>query len=107
MHLADGKLIMEQSIKIRIAGKEYPLKANSPEMEQMLRLAAETINQKLAAYDAKYPGKPLSDKLAFVAITEAVSRLMSQKKLAEANSEAGKLEEDIESYLKDIEKNGR
>ena len=64
---------MEQSIKIRIAGKEYPLKANSPEMEQMLRLAAETINQKLA----------------------------------EANSEAGKLEEDIESYLKDIEKNGR
>ena len=93
---------MEQSIKIRIAGKEYPLKANSPEMEQMLRLAAETINQKLAAYDAKYPGK-----LAFVAITESVSRLMSQKKLAEANSEAGKLEEDIESYLKDIEKNGR
>ena len=56
---------------------------------------------------AKYPGKPLSDKLAFVAITESVSRLMSQKKLAEANSEAGKLEEDIESYLKDIEKNGR
>ena len=49
---------MEQSIKIRIAGKEYPLKANSPEMEQMLRLAAETINQKLAAYDAKHPGTP-------------------------------------------------
>ena len=39
---------MEQSITLKIAGKDYPLKATSPEMEQLMRLAAETINQKLA-----------------------------------------------------------
>ena len=58
---------MEQSIKIKIAGVEYPLKASSPEMEQLMRLAAEAINQKLSAYDAKFPNKSLSDKLSFVA----------------------------------------
>ncbi|MBR4134702.1 MAG: cell division protein ZapA, partial [Bacteroidales bacterium] len=41
---------MEQSITIKIAGKDYPLKATSPEMEQLMRLAADSINQKLAAY---------------------------------------------------------
>ncbi|MGN0202428.1 MAG: cell division protein ZapA [Candidatus Cryptobacteroides sp.] len=98
---------MERSIKIRIADKEYSLMATSPEMEQMYRIAAETINQRLAAYDAKFPGKPVSDKLAFVAIIEAVNRLMSQKELSKAKNEAAKLEEDIESYLKEIEENGR
>ena len=48
---------MGQNIKIKIAGNEYPLVASSPEMERMMRLAADAINQKLAAYDAKYPNK--------------------------------------------------
>ena len=43
---------MGQNIKIKIAGNEYPLVASSPEMERMMRLAADAINQKLAAYDA-------------------------------------------------------
>lgn len=98
---------MAQSIKIKIAGKEYPLMASSPEMEQMMRLAAETISHKLAAYDAKYPDKSLTDKLAFVALNETIGRLTSQKKLADASDEARKLQEDVDSYLTNIEKNGR
>ena len=43
---------MGQNIKIKIAGNEYPLVASSPEMERMMRLAADAINQTLAAYDA-------------------------------------------------------
>ena len=39
---------MGQNIKIKIAGNEYPLVASSPEMERMMRLAADAINQKLA-----------------------------------------------------------
>ena len=66
---------MEQSITIKIAGKDYPLKATSPEMEQLMRLAADSINQKLAAYDAKFPDKTLVDKLSFVALNETVSRM--------------------------------
>ena len=64
----------------------------------------ETNKPELAAYDASIP-QALSDKLAFVASPKR-QQTDSQKKLAEANSEAEKLEVDIESYLKDIEKNG-
>ena len=62
---------MGQSIKIKIAGNEYPLVAATPEMEQLMRLAAEAINQKLTAYDAKFPNKSLSDKLSFVALRDS------------------------------------
>ena len=76
-------------------------------MERLMRLAAEAINQKLAAYDAKFPNKSLSDKLSFVALNETVSRLTYQKRLSEASEEGRKLQEDVESYLKNIEKDGR
>lgn len=98
---------MGQSIKIKIAGNEYPLVASSPEMERLMRLAAEAINQKLTAYDAKFPNKSLADKLSFVALNETVSRLTYQKRLADAGDEAAKLQEDVETYLKNIEKDGR
>ena len=98
---------MGQNIKIKIAGVEYPLVASSPEMERMMRLAADAINQKLTAYDAKYPNKTLSDKLSFVALNEAVGRLAYQKRLADADAEAQRLQEDVESYIRNIEKDGR
>ncbi len=98
---------MEQSITIKIAGSEYPLKAASPEMEQLMRLAAEAINQKLTVFDAKFPNKTLSDKLAFVALNETISRLSYQKKLARSEEEAKALQKDVESYLKNIENNSR
>ncbi len=98
---------MGQNIKIKIAGNEYPLVASSPEMERMMRLAADAINQKLAAYDAKYPNKALSDKLSFVALNEAVGRLAYQKRFADAEAEAKKLQDGVESYIMNIEKDGR
>ena len=95
---------MEQSITIKIAGKDYPLKANSPEMEQLMRLAAESINQKLAAYDAKFPDKTLVDKLSFVALNETVSRMSYQKRLASAGDEAKALLSRTDAYLDSIDK---
>ena len=107
MYFLARELGMGQNIKIKIAGNEYPLVASSPEMERMMRLAAEAINQKLTAYDAKYPNKTLSDKLSFVALNEAVGRLACQKRLADVDAESKKLQEDVESYIKNIEKDGR
>lgn len=98
---------MGQNIKIKIAGNEYPLVASSPEMERMMRLAADAINQKLTAYDAKFPNKTLSDKLSFVALNEAVGRLSLQKRLSDADAEAKRLQESVESYIKNIEKDSR
>ena len=97
-------MIMEQSITIKIAGKDYPLKASSPEMEQLMRLAAETINQKLAVYDAKFPDKTLVDKLSFVALNETVSRMSFQKRLSSVGEEAKRMLSQTSSYLDSIDK---
>ena len=95
---------MEQSITIKIAGKDYPLKATSPEMEQLMRLAAETINQKLALYDAKFPDKTLVDTLSFVALNETVSRMSFQKRLSSVSEEAKRMLSQTSSYLDSIDK---
>lgn len=94
----------EQSITIKIAGKDYPLKVTSPEMEQLMRIAAETINQKLAAYDAKFPDKTLADKLAFVTLSETVSRLSYQKKISALSDEAKRMISQTDQYLNSIDK---
>lgn len=95
---------MDQSITIKIAGQEYHLKANSPEVEQLMRIAADTINQKLAVYDAKFRDKTLADKLAFVVLNETISRLTYQRKIQSLESEIEKLHIQTQSYLADIEK---
>lgn len=95
---------MAQSITLKIAGKEYPLKADTPEMEQLMRYAAETINQKLQAYDAKFPDKTLVDKLSFVALNETVNRLSAQKKLSIAAEEAKRMLSQTNTYLESIDK---
>lgn len=93
-----------QSITLRIAGKEYSLRAASPEMEQLMRLAADDINRMLAKYNEKFPDKSLEDKLAFVTLNETVSKISYQRKLASLCDEAKALKEDTDSYLKGIEK---
>ena len=55
---------MGQNIKIKIAGNEYPLVASSPEMERMMRLAADAINQKLAGLLLTKMGQAFHDAFA-------------------------------------------
>ena len=95
---------MEQSITLKIAGKDYSLKASSPEMEQLMRVAAEAINKKVAAYDAKFPDKTTADKLAFVALSETVGRLSYQKKLSSVNDEVKRMLGQTSEYLDNIDK---
>ena len=94
---------MDQSITLKIAGKDYPLKAATPEMEQMMRIAAEGINKRLAQYDAKVPEKELTDKLVFVTLNEAVNRIAVQRKLSAREEGEKKLLDEMTSYLDRIE----
>lgn len=89
----------DQSIKLNIGGRVYPMVANSPEMESVLRMAAESINKKLAMYSAKYPTVDLADKLVFVAMNEAVSALKSKKEFSLADQETKEIEKLLENYL--------
>lgn len=90
---------MAQSITIKIGGIEYPLVANSPEVEQLYRLAAEDINKLLAKYDERYGDKSLADKLAFVSLQEAVSKITNQRKLHTLVDEVNGLNSDLQAYL--------
>ncbi len=93
-----------QNIKLHIAGKEYALKASSPEMEQAMRLAAEHINKVLSKYNERFPDKPLEDKLAFVTLNETVGKYLLQNKVNALAEEVTALQRETESYLKGIDK---
>ena len=94
---------MDQSIKIRIAGQEYSLKAGSPEIERLMRLAAESVSRKVEVYDSKFSDRSMVDKLAFAALNEAIGRLSCQSKLNAVLEETRKLHEETERYLENNE----
>lgn len=91
----------EQNITLKIAGKEYALKAKSPEMEQIMRLSAEEINSVLAKYDEKFPDRSLSDKLAFVTLNETMARLTAERKFLKLVQEVDEFKAQTDEYLKD------
>ncbi len=93
---------MEQKITIRIAGKEFVLKASSPEEEELIRLAAIDINKRLAAYQTAFPGKALPDILSFVALSEGVAALSWQRKLEAAQGEVKDLSDTLGGYLSEL-----
>lgn len=93
---------MEQSITLKIAGKEFPMKASSPEMESLMRRAAERINESLAKYDEKFPRQSQLDKLIFVALNETAVSLSLRDQAAAVTRDIGELEALLGSYLKDI-----
>lgn len=93
-----------QNITLKISGKEFALRASSPEMEQAMRISAEHINETLAKYDQKYPDKPLEDKLIFVCLNETVGKILMQNKLSALSAEVTSLKDDTDAYLAGIEK---
>lgn len=92
---------MGQNITLKIAGKDYSLKASTPEMERYMRLASEEINKLMAKYDEKFPDRNTEDKMAFVALNETVSKIMNQDKVSSIQEEALSLKSEIDNYLKD------
>ena len=72
---------MAQDITLKVAGKSYSLSAASPEMEQLMRLAAQDVSAMMTKFDARFPDSSPEDKLVFVAIQEAAGKLSAQKKM--------------------------
>ena len=93
---------MAQNIKLRIAGIEYPMVANTPEMEETMRLAADEINRKYSSYDSKYPDKSTLDKLIIVTLNETVNRIACQKMMQQLGAEAKELQDDLDAYLEKL-----
>ena len=90
---------MPQRVKIKIAGREYALSAESEQQEQNMRLAAEAINSQLSKLDISFPTASPDEKLAFVALNESVQRMGFQMALESLKGEADDLGRRLDTYL--------
>ena len=95
---------MNQKISIKIAERMFNLTAKDPEQEEVIRLAAESINRHLETYSRSYPGKTMQELLSIVALNECASRITLQREKAAQEAEAGQLVKDMANYLAQMEK---
>lgn len=95
---------MAQDITLKVAGKPYKLSAASPEMEQLMRLAAADVTAMMTRFDARFPDSSPEDKLVFVAIQEAAGKLSAQKKMSRIVKEVEALQGDVAAYLEGMRK---
>ena len=98
---------MEQSIKIRIADREYPLKVSSPEKEEVIRKAAAELNKKISLYQDKYPNKGMIEILSFVALNVSMMNVVLEKQVDSLKKGEENLASELQSYLENIDKNSR
>ncbi len=83
------------SIKVNIAGKEYPLKINSSEEQQVMAVELE-INEKLKALQTNYGVKDKQDLLAMFLF----QYMMANKK---SNTDSEVVNDGLHNKLKDLE----
>ena len=98
---------MDQSLKIKIADREYPLKVSSPEKEEVIRKAAADLNKKINLYQDKYPTKGMIEILSFVALNVSMTNVVLQKQIDTFNESEGLLAQELQNYLENIDKNSR
>ena len=98
---------MEQSIKIKIADREYPLKVSSPEKEEVIRKAAADLNKKITLYQEKYPHKGMIEILSFVALNVSMTNVVTQKQIDAMKEGEENLAKELQGYLDNMNKNSR
>ena len=88
------------SIKIKIDGREYPLKVARDE-EEKYRKAAKIINDTLIQYRQKYSSSSTQDFLAMTAFQFALKNLELEEQVDRSPlfDELKKLDEEISDYL--------
>jgi len=88
------------SIKIKIDGREYPLKVAMDE-EEKYRKAAKTINDTLIQYRQKYSSNNTQDFLAMTAFQFALKNIELEKEVDRSPlfDELKKLDEELSDYL--------
>jgi cell division protein ZapA len=92
----------EISIKIKIVSREYPLTIKAEE-EELVRKAAELINQQVSEYEKNYSVNNKQDLLAMSALQLATQVVKTQQSAAtsELNSNLTNQLIEIERYVSD------
>ncbi|HEY3369814.1 MAG TPA: cell division protein ZapA [Prolixibacteraceae bacterium] len=88
------------AIKIKIDGREYPLKVARDE-EEKYRKAAKTINDTLIQYRQKYASNNTQDFLAMTAFQFALKNIELEAEVDRSPlfDELKKLDEELSDYL--------
>ena len=88
------------SIKIKIDGREYPLKVARDD-EEKYRKAAKTINDTLIQYRQKYSSNSTQDFLAMTAFQFALKNIELEEEVDRSPlfDELKKLDEELSDYL--------
>lgn len=98
---------MEQSINVKIADRNYPLKVTSPEQEEVIRKAAAEINARVNLWLEKHPEKKLSEILSLVALKTCITNITLSEQLKTIKAGEESLVKELESYLENIDINSR
>lgn len=95
---------MDQKISIQIAGRPFNLTAATPQQEEIIRLAADAINKRLASYTQRNPGKTMAELMSMVALNECACRIDFQRQLDALKASEDRFAQELGSYLDNIEK---
>ena len=98
---------MEQSIKIKIAEYEYPLKVTSSQQEEDIRKAAQEINRQIQAYQSRYTDKTLVEVLSIMALNVCVNNISLNRQVKGMKDAEESLARELDGYLDNIDKNSR
>ena len=98
---------MEQSIKIKIAEREYPLKVTSTQQEEDIRKAAQEINRQIQAYQSRYQDKTLVEILSIMALNVCVNNISLGRQVKGMKDAEESLARELEGYLENIDRNSR
>ena len=98
---------MAQSITVTISGRDFPLKVNSPEHEELIRKAADEINRKVKFYLEKFPSKSPHEVMSLVALNIGIAYEGLQKQMESVLGDEERLLHELDGYLENIDKNSR
>lgn len=101
-------MTMRRNIKIRVAGQEYDLTAESPEHEGLLRDAAKIVNRQIEKLQSgNVTGKNDMDIIVMAAFTISTGYVMQNRTLMKMRQDEAQLHKEIEGYLDNIDKISR
>ena len=88
----------EISIKINIADRVYPLKVNMEE-EEIIRRAANLINDRIKEYQENYAVKDKQDLLSMSLLHYATAALKAEKRIGVEDTEVAEKVYQLDSLL--------
>lgn len=108
MYKTYTRLIMEdQRIVVKIGGYPYKLIAKSPEHEELIRKAADKINDSINEYTRNYPDKSMREMISLTAINICIGEMIAKQKVNQLEKDLDRFDNEITSYLENIDKNSR